>query len=180
MLLTLGLATSIALSCSAPPWRANQVQAMQDSADVIVEGFVIGVRMLRPPEVTEEEYLWTPYEATILVERSWLQPLDSVVTVRVENIECDPNPWFLADEVLGLKARDYGWWAFATLDDGYLPIDTAEVSAYFAELGPGQPPSRSGGGSRWLLWLAAAFALVAGGLAWSRRRPVMEAGSGTS
>jgi len=174
MPLILALAASVSFECQVPDWRVDQVSATRDSADLIVRGMVVAVRLLAPPEVTEEEWLEMPYEATLLVERSWLAPVDSLITVRVQSIECDPNPEFLGTHTLSLKARDHGWWVFAALDDDWFgPIGLAERDSLFADLGEGTPPvDRAAAQSHrtWLLWLTALAVACAGAFVVLRRR----------
>jgi len=135
------VALSVAVECQVAPWRADPAQAISDSADVIVEGIVSGVRLLSRAEVDSASYLRTPYEVTFVVDRSWRARVGRVITARVEDIECDPNPQFLNHEILGLMATDDGWWIFTSVtpSSGAMPRD--EVSALLAGLGPSLEPS---------------------------------------
>lgn len=173
MLFVVALAASVSIECQVPAWRVDQVSATRDSADLIIRGRVVGVRLLAPPEVTEEQWREMPYEATLLVERSWLGSADSLVTIRVESIECDPNPEFLRTHTLGLKARDYGWWVFAALDEDWFgPVGLAERDSLLADLGPGSPPLEPAAARvawKWFLSLTV-LALAAGIVVVIRRR----------
>jgi hypothetical protein len=91
----LAVMLSATLECELAPWLADQAGAIRDSAHLVVEGTIVGLRLLPPGSGRE-------VEVTISVARTWRESVSDSLIAHVVDYECGPELYFLGSYVLGL------------------------------------------------------------------------------